>query len=215
MKPSLKACMRVLRSIMLLHTINSWASLSRAVNSLSSANTSGITPIVRAPPVRAAWATAPIIEAALPPEKIHQLPPHMYINKMQFGRQPDTRVIPRAAISKPQALASATLSAPADSFDEQNTQTYSLREGLENIVLLLARDRHDKAAALTKDCVYMSNSGALIQRAMQLSSNFSCPRLCNVISRLTRAHAHTRRRLYWSTPAGGRGLFEVSKLHSA
>ncbi len=34
------------------------------------ANTCGITPMVRAPPARAAWATAPIMDAALPPERI-------------------------------------------------------------------------------------------------------------------------------------------------
>lgn len=146
-KPSLKHCIRVLRSIMLLHTMSSWASMSGDVNSLSFENTSGITPIVRAPPALAALATAPIMDAALPPkendesQKHHEKASSAHNNAraqksgMKFrtlSGKPDTRVIPRDAISKPHAVASAKFSAPAESFEEQKTHTDdSLRTRLD------------------------------------------------------------------------------------
>jgi hypothetical protein len=61
---------------------------------------------------------------------------------------PETRVIRRAAIAEPHALARAMLSAPADSFDEQNTHTEDrLRWALESCEAR-ARDRIGKEMAI-------------------------------------------------------------------
>jgi hypothetical protein len=71
-------------------------------------------------------------------------------------------------MAEPQALASATLSAPADSFDEQNTHTEDRqRRALESSeVLPRGRIGSERALALLENRVYMKYFAASQERSL-------------------------------------------------